>query len=126
MEVQGTRMIVIYDPAEDAEQPFKCIEEIPAGTDPDEVFLDWMKEYSVDDMAYMFIHPISGSVIPAADEPEGGDATYCALGVFKLALCKLVEVEPEFSISPDEIRRRCLEWKNRWVAYADGRDPMSG
>lgn len=117
------RMIVIVDHTPNVEQPLRAIEEIPEETEPDDVFDEWIKETGYDEhesgrMGYMFIHPVFGALIQSSEVPGGGDSICYAMSEYRMTLCKMIEVEPEFSITHEECLTFYAALKNRWVATA--------
>jgi len=112
------RMIAIVDHTPNVELPLLVIEEVPEETDPDDIFDEWIKETGYDEdesgrMGYMFIHPAFGSLIQTSDVPGGSDTLCYAMSAYRMNLCKMIEVEPEFSITHEECLTFYAALKNR-------------
>lgn len=112
------RMIAVFDSTPKAEQPLKAIEEIPEGTDPDDVFDEWVKDYDgLAQMGYMFIHPVFGAYVQASTMPRANsDSVAYALNQYKMTLCRMIEVDQDFEITQEECLTIYKGLKTRWVA----------
>lgn len=115
------KMIVVFDSTPKVEQPLKAIEEIPEGTDPDDVFNKCLEGYDGQArMGYMFIHPAFGAYVQASavHAIARSDAEAYALNRYMLGLCRMIEVDRDFRITQEECLAFYKGLMNRWVAIA--------
>jgi len=114
------RMIAIVDRDLNAEIPLKGIEEIPEGIDPNDIFEECFDDYDEEGkLGFVFIHPLFGALIQASDmDAVGSDHATYVKNRYMYELCMMIEVEPEFETTQEDLRPTFLQLKNRWVAMA--------